>query len=199
MATNCCEDKTVKSDQKYIADLFQSIEQLNTIYKSKIDKKKISNDQSLFDFQSKFWKSFQDQFTEASNEYEKNFNELCNKDFEQRKWLKQLIFSFNILKTLYTHNILHANWPISDLESRKLTIFIAIDELQKYQREILIKLKEMNKSNGKDCVAPVFHTISQSDISNFSETPTNHPSSTSTSITSSTSSDESGTSKRSTK
>lgn len=132
-------DKTAQLDAKFIDQFLESIKKLNKKYECEKEKVQLKNDRSLIEFQNKFWSKAIAVLEDSTNELEQ-----IGRD-EQSDEVDQTIADYHILVALHKHKI-NEYWAISDSESRKQTILIALAELKQLEHEISSKLNGTNKT-----------------------------------------------------
>lgn len=132
-------DNTAQLDAQYVAKLFESLKTLDEKYECKKQRAKPKNDQSLIEFQNKFWLKIIASFEDSTNKLEQIGRN------EQSDEIDQLLHDYYILAALHKHKI-NEHWSIADSESRKRTILIALVELGQLHDEISTKLKGPSKT-----------------------------------------------------
>lgn len=132
-------DKTAQSDAQFVDKLLESIKKLDKKYECEKEKVQFKNDRSLIEFQNKFWSKTIALLEDSTNELE----QIARK--EQSDEVDQTLVDYHILVALHKHKI-NEYWSISDSESRKQTILIALAELEQLHYEISSKFKGTNKT-----------------------------------------------------
>lgn len=133
-------DKTAQLDAQFVDKLLESIKTLDEIYERKKQMLNFKNGRSLIEFQNKFW-------LDSMATFEKSAKKLDQiGQIEQNDEIDQTLLDYHILAALHKHKI-NEHWSISDSESRKQTILIALAELGELNDEILSKIKGTNQSS----------------------------------------------------
>lgn len=146
MSNETTLDKTAQSDAQHINKFFASMKTLDESYEGKKEEANLKDDRSLIEFQNEFWLKTIATFEDAVSNFEDSANKLEQIGRkEQSNEIGQTLLDYHILAALYKHKI-NEYWPISDSESRKRTILIALAELEQLHDEILSKLNGTNES-----------------------------------------------------
>lgn len=131
-------DKTAEFDQIYIRDIVRTIQMQNEIF----EHEKGAN---IIDSQNKFWQKHKNVFDEASKLILDALPHLKVSDLEHEyEQMQKHIANVDILMALYEANMQDL-LRTSDLESRKWTILIGIDELKRYQRDTYARWKHLKR------------------------------------------------------
>lgn len=128
-------DKTRHSDIENVNNLINSVKTLERVFQHGIDMKnddeKIDTDEKMLSYQSDFWEAHMKCIDSCNDTYMS-----VNVDAEPEKAAKccKKIWKFCCMVTRY-HKMIHAEWPTTDLESRKLTILLAISDIERFRCE----------------------------------------------------------------
>lgn len=128
-------DRTRHSDNENVNNLINSVKTLENIFQHGIDIKnddeKIDTDEKMLSYQSEFWEAHMKCIDSCNDTYM-----TINVDAEPEKALKccKKIWKFCCMVSMY-HKMIHAKWPTTDLESRKLTILLAISDIERFRCE----------------------------------------------------------------
>lgn len=128
------KDPTLASDLQNLDNLLNSVEQLELHYQKGIDNQtgdeEINNYEKLFAYQTEFWNSH----ISCIDSCNQNFLEMHKANAEHEKACNcfKSIWNFCCMANLHHRNIMRS-WPASDLESRKLTILLAICDIEKFR------------------------------------------------------------------
>lgn len=125
-------DQTAVSDLQNLENLIVSVKSLESQYQKGIDNKKgdekIDNTDKLMEYQTDFWNSHIS-CIDSCNQHFMEMHE--HGSFEANECCKA-IWDFCCLYNLYSRNIFN-EWLATDVESRKLTIFLAICDVEKFR------------------------------------------------------------------
>lgn len=132
-------DKTAQSDAQHVNKFLASMKSLDERYECKKIKANLKTDRGVIEFQDKFWLKTIAKFEDSA----KKLEQIRRK--QQSDEMDQTLIDYHILAALYQHKI-NEYWSISDYESRKLTILIALAELGQLHDEILSKIKGANET-----------------------------------------------------
>lgn len=133
--TSSLLDKTRHSDNENVNNLINSVKSLENIFQHGIDIKnddeKIDTDEKMMSYQSEFWEAHMKCIDSCNDTYMS-----INVDAEPEKAHKccKKIWKFCCMVTMYD-KMIHAEWPTTDLESRKLTILLAISDIERFRCE----------------------------------------------------------------
>lgn len=133
-------DKTAQSDAQFVDEFLESMKTLDEKYERQKQNVNLKNDQSLIEFQNKFWLKSIASLDDSINKLEQNGRK------EKSDEIDQILLDYHILAELHTRKIINQQWPISDSESRKQTILIAFVELEQLHDVILTELKGTSKT-----------------------------------------------------
>lgn len=120
-------DKTQYLDLERVNNLVNCIESLEAAFQKGIKDGQIDTDEKMISYQNDFWKSHLKCIESCNDTYmtnaqSQNANDCCKK-----------IWDFCCMATLYNQMI--NGWPNVDLQSRKLTILIAICDIEQFRCE----------------------------------------------------------------
>lgn len=128
-------DKTRHSDIENVNNLINSVKTLENMFQHGIDIKKgeqkIDTDEKMRFYQSEFWEAHMKCIDSCNDTYMS-----INVEAEPEKAAKccPKIWKFCCMAAMY-HKMIHDNWPSTDLESRKLTILLAISDIERFRCE----------------------------------------------------------------
>lgn len=125
---------TLASDLQNLEDLINSVKKLELKYQDGIDKRtgdeKIDNYEKLLAYQTDFWNSH----ITCIDGCNQQFLAMHERNADQEKACNccKSIWDFCCMANLYQQNI-SDSWSATDLESRKLTILLAICDVEKFR------------------------------------------------------------------
>lgn len=126
-------DQTYTKDMEKIYNLVNDVKSLDVEFQQGIDNKKgdeqIDTDDKLITYQSEFWEAYVKRI-ESFNDTNVNGDEYSA--WENSNKCCQMIWNFYTMVKLYNQDI-YGNGLMTDLNSRKLTILIAISDLKQFR------------------------------------------------------------------
>lgn len=132
-SSNTETDKTADFDLEKINKLITSVESLELEYQKGIENKKgdekIDNNEKLLQYQTDFWNSHILCIDTCNEEFLKMYE-----NGSSGEWTEccKLTWDFCCMHSLYNRNIMK-DWPETDLESRKMTILLAIRDMENFR------------------------------------------------------------------
>lgn len=149
MASNSnTTDTTYQSDVEHVENLYNSINSLEAKFKQIIATKKgdekIDTDDKMMKLQTQFWEDHVTCIDSCNQEYMKNHEKGSEGMYKKCCDLSQ---KFCCLVNMYK-KIIFGDWPATDLESRKRTIFIAICDIDRFRCAKTVSNCVMSVKNG---------------------------------------------------
>lgn len=126
-------DQTRASDMQNLEKLIDEVESLALVYEKGIDRRKNTEKMNTDDelvYQNEFWRSHVD-CIESCNE---NFMNIQMDSVDAARECCKRFWKCCCMVGLYNKSI-YSTWPMTDIESRKLTILLAICDIERYRCE----------------------------------------------------------------
>lgn len=147
------QEQTYTKDMEKIYNLVNDVKSLDVEFQNGIDSKmgdnRIDTDDKLITYQNEFWEAYVKRIG-SSNDTNVNGDEHSAWDSSNK--CCQMIWNFCMMVKLYNQEI-YGNGPTTDLNSRKLTILIAIANLKQFRcggNSTSIDTDDENESNKSD-------------------------------------------------
>lgn len=125
-------DQTCQTDRKNLDDLIKATKLFEVEYQKGIENRKnydkIDSNDKLVEYQTKFWEAHVKCITDCNN----TFIEIQRNAVDTACECCKRIWKFCCMVNLYNQIIL-GNWLETDLESRKLSILLAICDIERYR------------------------------------------------------------------
>lgn len=128
--TSLIDDKTHQSDLEKVYNIRNCVKSLEEHYQNGIDSEKIEGYEKLIEYQNEFWESHVKCIESCNDNFmtvEEHATPITNK-------CCKAIWNFCCMVNLY-NEMIHADWPTTDVESRKLTILLAICDIENFRCE----------------------------------------------------------------
>lgn len=123
-------ESIAQSDEEEIKRIYDSVKQWNEKYGRSVIEIGNMNDNEVRKQQDAFFDAHVSAFEEENKHFVMNIAEISNPDVQK---MQCCLWNFNSLVSLYKRKILEENWSPKDLKSRKLTILLALDAIDKYR------------------------------------------------------------------
>lgn len=125
------------------------VKSLDAEFRNGIESKKgderIDNDDKLIMYQNEFWEAHM-KCIESCNDTYMNINEYAAWKYMKKTFQK--FWNFFVMVNLYNQDI-YDDWPMTDLNSRKLTILIAICDVKQFRCGETIGPNETDESENQ--------------------------------------------------
>lgn len=132
MAENLIRDL----DDEKVENLVNRIKTLDTDFRNGMEDKKIFNDRKMIEYQEKFWSAHAECIEACNGEYLNKHLQMSS----ESKGCHKLTNKFKCMKKLYDESIFSDKFGYSpdqlhpsNMESRKLTIFLGIADLERFK------------------------------------------------------------------
>lgn len=123
-------ESIAQSDEEEIKRIYGSVKQWNEEYGRSVDEIENMNDNEARKQQDAFFDAHVSAFEEENKNFILNIAEISD---VKKSQCCNCLWNFNSLVSLYKRKILEENWSPKDLKSRKLTILLALDDIDKYR------------------------------------------------------------------
>lgn len=143
-------DKTRHSDLENLYNLVNCVKTLETEFEKGINDGKIDTDDKMLSYQNEFWESHL-KCIDSCNDTYMNINEHAAANKVDKCCKK--IWDFCCMITMY-NEMIYAKWPTTDSLSRKLTILIAICDIEQFRCEKNLNNKKDTDKDSADEFEP---------------------------------------------
>lgn len=116
-----------KLEAAFLEHIIKSVKDLESNWNQKLLQSNITNDRELVKFQIDFWRLYVEYYDKENRETISRLDRLTQ---SKEKFFRNIIADFNCMVHLFEQNIME-DLKSRDYESAKLTILVAIAEIQK--------------------------------------------------------------------